>query len=224
MVSNFGMMTFWFLGSFKGFYFLSLYKRYKQYILGLSKVLKHTIKIFACRYREQQLIPTSTPEGTTMKNLTKVLALTFIGGLVSLSTAQAEEGERKAPRGGRGGPEMHKKMLEKFDADKDGKLNEDERAKAREEMAKHRGGPGGPGGRGPSPEMKKKLLAEFDADKDGKLNEDERAKARAAMKERHGDRPGGPGARDGKKPEHKGEGKKPEHRKGDKKGGDPEAL
>lgn len=145
-----------------------------------------------------------------MKNLTKMLGLVCMGGLISISTAQAEDGQKKGRPDRPGGEDRRQKMLEKFDADGDGKLNEAEKAKLHEELGKQRGGPGGPGGRRPSPELRKKLLAEFDADKDGKLNEEERAKARAAMRERHGDRPGGPG--DGK-------GKKKGHKKGHKKDG-----
>ncbi len=139
-----------------------------------------------------------------MKNLTKMLGLVCIGGLISISTAQAEDGKKKGRPDRAGGEDRRQKMLEKFDADGDGKLNEAEKAKLQKEIGKR---PGGPGGRRPSPEQRKKLLAEFDADKDGKLNEEERAKARAAMRERHGDRPGGPG--DGKG-----------HKKGGKKDGE----
>lgn len=145
-----------------------------------------------------------------MKNLTKMLGLVCIGGLISISTAQAEDGKKKGRPDRAGGEDQRQnrqKLLEKFDADGDGKLNEAEKAKLQKEIGKRPGGPGGPGGRRPSPEQRKKLLAEFDADKDGKLNEEERAKARAAMRERHGDRPGGPGDGKGRK-------------KGGKKGGE----
>jgi Ca2+-binding EF-hand superfamily protein len=65
-------------------------------------------------------------------------------------------------------------MLERFDADKDGKLSDAERTAARASMQQHRG------------EMRAKMLERFDADKDGKLSDTERKAARAAMKEMRG--------------------------------------
>ena len=62
------------------------------------------------------------------------------------------------PRGGmqhrRPGPGLHKKILEKFDVDKDGKLSEEERKAAREAFRARRGegkGEEGPGPRGRGP-------------------------------------------------------------------------
>ncbi len=71
--------------------------------------------------------------------------------------------------------ERNKRVLEYFDADGDGTLNEAELAKAKEAGAKIRGG---------MEEMRKQALQEFDADGDGKLSEAERAKAREAMEKR----------------------------------------
>lgn len=68
--------------------------------------------------------------------------------------------------------EFKKRIMEQFDKDGDGKLNEEEREAAK---AAHK-------------DRMAKALAEFDKDKDGKLNEEERAAAKAAreaqMKER----------------------------------------
>ena len=72
-------------------------------------------------------------------------------------------------------------MLEKFDADKDGKLNDDEKAAMREEV-------------------KKKMLEKFDKDGDGKLNEEELAELRKTMPHH----PGGP-----KRPKGNGDGPRP---------------
>ncbi len=66
----------------------------------------------------------------------------------------------------------HPRLLERFDTDKDGKLDEGERAAAKAAVAEHR------------EEHQDKLLARFDADKDGKLDEGERAAAKAAVEER----------------------------------------
>ena len=49
-------------------------------------------------------------------------------------------------------PERHKAMLEKFDADKDGKLSDEERKAAREAMKEAHGQRGDRGPRGPRPE------------------------------------------------------------------------
>jgi hypothetical protein len=90
-------------------------------------------------------------------------------------------------------PEMrafHEKVLQIYDADKNGKLDPDERQLMREDIQAGKleapprpprmegpGGPGGPGGghRGLPPEIREK----YDANKDGKLDETERAALRA---------------------------------------------
>ena len=65
------------------------------------------------------------------------------------------------------------RLLEKFDANKDGSLSEDEKAKAREAIKGKVGGA-----------IRQRILQRFDEDKDGKLNDAERAKAKAAWQER----------------------------------------
>ena len=130
--------------------------------------------------------------------------------------AQAPVCEQQPGRPGRHfNPERHKAMLEKFDADKDGKLSDEERKAAREAMKEAHGqrgdrGPRGqrpedaqgrpegqpgnaegrPGRPGPrfNPEQHKAFIEKFDTDKDGKLSEEERKAAREAMKEAHGQR------------------------------------
>ena len=88
------------------------------------------------------------------------LALAAITG----ATAQNEkpEGKRHHP--------IPPAVLEQFDADKDGKLNEEERKAAREAMQAKR------------EEARKKALEEFDANDDGKLDENERKAMHAALK------------------------------------------
>ena len=88
------------------------------------------------------------------------------------------EGERRGPGPRRGGPrKVPKEILEQFDKNSDGKLDEEER----KAMMRAR---------------RAKFLEKYDKDGDGKLNEEER---KAAMKDRGGRPPGGrpPG---GKKP------------------------
>lgn len=96
------------------------------------------------------------------------IALAAITG----ATAQNEkpEGRRPGQGPGPGGREIPPAVLEQFDADKDGKLDEDERKAAREAMQAKR------------EEARKKMLEEFDANDDGKLDENERKAMHAAMK------------------------------------------
>ena len=106
-----------------------------------------------------------------------------------------------------GREDFHKKMLEKFDADKDGQLSDEEKAAMKAEMEKMRGerGPKGPRGengergpkvprgkngergpkgpRGERPAMPKGENP-FDADKDGKMSDEERKAAREAMEQK----------------------------------------
>lgn len=113
-------------------------------------------------------------------------------GLVSTSTLSAAD----EPAGERPSRE---EMIKRFDTNKDGKLDQDERAAmraaapdrpagAREERAgpggqRGPGGPGGPGGqRGPGGPGGADRMKKFDTDGDGKLNETERAAAETAMR------------------------------------------
>ena len=73
-------------------------------------------------------------------------------------------------RGGHGRGKMRAHMMERFDADKDGKLSETERAAMKQQRQA----------------MHAQMLERFDADKDGKLSQAERQAARAAMKEMRG--------------------------------------
>jgi len=136
-------------------------------------------------------LPDSQPI-TTMKTT----PLMILGALAAtLSFASAQE---KPKRGD--GPPVPPEVLEKFDADKDGKLSKEEREAARAAREKEFDKDGD--GKLNDEERKamredghKKLLEKFDTDKDGKLSEEER---KAIPQRPRGDR--GP--------------------KGDKKGGD----
>jgi Ca2+-binding EF-hand superfamily protein len=96
--------------------------------------------------------------------------------VLAASPSLAEEGKAKvpgkkdAPDGQRGAlsPEMMKRILEKFDANKDGQLSAEEKANAQAEMLK---------GAGPGFQ---EFLKKFDRDGDGRLNEREQAAAREA--------------------------------------------
>ena len=158
-----------------------------------------------------------------MKYLTTLLLATLA---TSLTAAPPEGAKGKKPGGERRGPPAS--IIKKFDADGDGKLNEAEHAKAREEMEKLRGerlkefdkdGDGKltgdeqvaalKGMLAKSEGLKKKLTARFDADKSGDLSDAELAEAAKGFFR------GGPGPK-GKKPDaRRGEGKKPGAKKGE---------
>lgn len=93
-----------------------------------------------------------------------IIALTGI--TLTLGLAQAQE---QAPEGAHG--RGRAKLLEKFDTNNDGTIDESERQAARQSM-------------------RAKVLERFDADKDGKLNETERAAAKDAWQEMKDKHPG----------------------------------
>ena len=91
----------------------------------------------------------------------------------------------EANREGKHHGELKAKLLEKFDANHDGKLDESERAAAKAAMKEHH------------EKLKAKLLEKFDANHDGKLDESERAAAKAAMKKHHEEHHGKHAHKDG---------------------------
>ena len=151
------------------------------------------------------------------------------------SVAWGQEPEDKSPRPDEGRPEraerrdrerMREEMLEKFDADKDGQLNDEERAKAREYRRENRDdrrprdergerprrgpegrrpdgpppsgpGPDGPGPGGPGrPLPAMRLFEEFDKDGNDQLSRDEFERLMRRMREMGPPRRG-PGGPDG---------------------------
>ncbi len=112
-----------------------------------------------------------------MKKLVWLVVACFAAVLVQAGDEEAAkcdvQGKGKCGPG-MGNPEHHKKMLEKFDADKDGKLSDSEKAAAKAEFEKKRAG------------MEAKALEKFDADKDGKLSDEERAVMKKERAEMHG--------------------------------------
>jgi Ca2+-binding EF-hand superfamily protein len=92
--------------------------------------------------------------------------------------AQSEKAEEPASA-----PAMTQRqqdLIQRFDKNGDGRLDEDEKAAAHAEMRREGKGEGERGGRA---EMRKKLLKRFDKNGDGKLNEAERAEAEKAVKQ-----------------------------------------
>ncbi len=105
----------------------------------------------------------------------KLLSIVVAASLMITGFSLAAEEGAGGPEGkkkGKGRMERRKMLLEKFDADGDGKLSEEERAKAKADFVKTH------------PELHAKMIKKFDKDGDGKLNEEERKAAHEAMKER----------------------------------------
>ena len=90
----------------------------------------------------------------------KIAAVVVGAAVVTAGAAFAgnEGGKEHGPRG-----HHRAKMLERFDANKDGQLDDQEREAAREAR-------------------KAEMLQRFDTDKDGKLSDSEREAARSAMR------------------------------------------
>ncbi|MGY8767847.1 MAG: EF-hand domain-containing protein [Pirellulales bacterium] len=87
----------------------------------------------------------------------------------------AERGKRQAPSA-----ERMKEILEKFDANKDGKLDEKEKAALMKEVRSRQGE-----GKGQRP-SREEMIKKFDKNKDGELNKEEMAAARKAMAAQRG--------------------------------------
>jgi len=108
---------------------------------------------------------------------------------VGLGSAFAADDEKKPAKGKKPRPVLNeeqralmKEIKEKYDADKDGKITPQERAKISDEDKKRIREAGiGPKKKGPpvSDELKammKEMREKYDADKDGKISQEERAK------------------------------------------------
>ncbi|MBR2125848.1 MAG: hypothetical protein IJ943_03845 [Akkermansia sp.] len=98
-------------------------------------------------------------------------------------------GEMPAPRKDRA--DMHKRMMEQFDTDKDGQLSEAEKEAMKAEFAKRRAEKGArpsrpegkehPGNRRRPHSERPEMIEKFDADKDGQLSPEEHAALRAEV-------------------------------------------
>jgi Ca2+-binding EF-hand superfamily protein len=101
----------------------------------------------------------------------KATTLITLGALIGTCTFAVAEDKPKRPDGPK--REMPAEMFEKFDADKDGKLSDDERKAMREAM------------KAQAEERKAKMLEKYDADKDGELSDTEKEAMKADMQARH---------------------------------------
>ena len=105
-----------------------------------------------------------------MKRLATTLTILSVFAFATQVNADDKKDSKKGDRPERKVPAQ---ILERFDTDKDGKLSDEERAKARAEMAKRRGGEGRP--------SREELIKKFDKDGDGELSAEEREAAKAEM-------------------------------------------
>jgi Ca2+-binding EF-hand superfamily protein len=109
-------------------------------------------------------------------------AVLFLTGFCCLALVQPvlaapEEGSGKRA-------ELRQKVLQKFDKNGNGQLDQAEKEAAKAQR-REQGGGKGPGGKGgPDSERRQKLLAKFDTDGDGKLSETEKAAAKEARAKR----------------------------------------
>lgn len=87
-----------------------------------------------------------------------------------LALPAADQGATAKPQ--RGGGQAHQKCLERFDADKDGKLSESERSTARAALAAR------------LKEKHPELLAKIDSNGDGVIAKEEMQAGRALLRER----------------------------------------
>ncbi len=107
-----------------------------------------------------------------MKKTTRLIITAVTGTLITSMIADAENIQRKAkdfrPKGAQAPP---KHVLDKFDQDGDGTLNENERSNLRQAMSQRREA------------VKAKMLERFDSNQDGKLSPEEKNAAAPILAE-----------------------------------------
>ena len=128
-----------------------------------------------------------------LKNITIIMALVAALPTLAQESAPHWGAAGKMPaREGR--PDMHQRILEKFDADKDGKLSDTEREAMKAEFGKRGQRPAGMGGKfGPRPEGKNDKRAPRSEGMEGKFGPRPEGKDRKFGPRRHrrGQRPEG---------------------------------
>jgi len=103
--------------------------------------------------------------------ITKLTIPAISAALAMIMTASAEDGDKKGNRlEGQGKRALPQRILEKFDTDGDGKLNESEKSEVKKAMTQRRD------------ENQAKMLRRFDSDKDGTLSPEEKKSAAPTIK------------------------------------------
>ncbi len=106
-----------------------------------------------------------------MMKITKLTIPAISAALAMIMTASAEDGDKKGNRlEGQGKRALPQRILEKFDTDGDGKLNESEKSELKKAMTQRRD------------ENQAKMLRRFDSDKDGTLSPEEKKSAAPTIK------------------------------------------
>jgi len=106
-----------------------------------------------------------------MMKITKLTIPAICAALAMIMTASAEDGDKKGNRlEGQGKRALPQRILEKFDTDGDGKLNESEKSEVKKAMTQRRD------------ENQAKMLRRFDSDKDGTLSPEEKKSAAPTIK------------------------------------------
>ncbi|MBT6919001.1 MAG: EF-hand domain-containing protein [Planctomycetaceae bacterium] len=100
-----------------------------------------------------------------------------LSALIFTATAQAAPSEQKDPAARKA------EMMKKFDTNKNGTLDPEEKQKLRAEMQNRRGGKDR---KEWTPEQRTEMLKKFDKDGDGTLSDTEKATLRAEMQNRRG--------------------------------------
>lgn len=117
----------------------------------------------------------------------KILPTSLLALTLSLSLAPAEDAPKSAGNAKGRGP-MQQMILQKFDANKNGTLDPDEKAAAMKAMQERKGDATKGGGK-----LQEIILQKFDANKNGILDPEEKVAAMKAMQERRGKSAGIPG-------------------------------
>jgi hypothetical protein len=120
----------------------------------------------------------------------KLLVALCVTSALAIAAQAQEEGKEKKTESRRPAPTaeqkaLRKEMLEKYDTNKDGKLDKEERAKiSAEDKAKmEKFGPASrPALTDEQKAVMKEMVAKYDTNKDGKLDKEERAKISAEDK------------------------------------------
>jgi len=128
----------------------------------------------------------------------KILPAFLLTLTVSVSLTHAADAPKQRPGAG-GAGQGREMILKKFDANKNGVLDPDEKAAMMKAFQERKGGApkdGAPGAKGGAAkgggQMQAMMLQKFDANKNGVLDPDEKAAAMKAMQERRGQGGGGP--------------------------------
>ena len=106
--------------------------------------------------------------------LTLMALLVCTAGATNAADTSTDATPTPTSAGGKGGGQFREKLLEKFDTNHDGKLDDTEKAAMKEAL-------------------KAKILAKFDTNHDGKLDDTEKAAMKAAIQQRRAQHGGGQG-------------------------------